>query len=389
MQFIEVRDKASWRLFHQVPQRVYQDDPNWICPLEDDIEGTFDPQRNKTFDHGEAKLWVLLDAQQQPIGRIAAFVDHQRNEELDIPMGGIGYFECIEDQTAAFQLFERAADYLRSHGIQGIDGPVNFGERDKFWGLLVHNYAPPVYNEYYHPPYYRQFFEAWGFEPYEQVLTMKGALDEVPVHRFGALAKRMKERYPYRVESIDLNRLDWTAKHFATVYNSAFTHFPYFKPLDPALIEASLKQLKPIATNDMGCIAFYEDQPVGIGGLHPDINPFLKHAKGKLSWWRLPRFLYQLHFSRPQWLKGIIFGVHPDYQGKGVFALLIDHLAQVNNNINLKRYSHLVLCTIRGHNDIMISTMNKLNVRPDRVHIAYRKMLREGLEVVPLQFIDF
>lgn len=388
MQFIEVKNKATWKLFHRVPHIVYQNDPNWICPLESDIETVFDPEKNKTFKHGEARLWVLLNDRKEPLGRIAAFIDHKRNEELEHSMGGIGYFESIDDQEVAFALFRQAEEYLKSKGIQGVDGPVNFGERDKFWGLLVKNFAPPIFMENYHPRYYRAFFEDWGFQAYEQVLTMKGALNEVPVDRFGALAKRMKERYPYRVESIDLNNLDQISVHFAEVYNAAFTHFPYFKPLEPELIKEALKQLRPIATNEMGCVAFYEDKPVGIGGLHPDINPFLKHANGKLSWWKIPQFLYKLKFQQPRWLKGIIFGVHPDFQGKGVFALLIDHLARTNNDFNLRQHSHLVLCTIRGHNKVMVDTMYKLGVKPDRVHIAYRKMLEPGLEVKSLDFID-
>jgi GNAT superfamily N-acetyltransferase len=388
MQFIEVTNQPSWKLFHKVPHIIYKNDPNWICPLENDIENIFDPQKNKTFDHGEAKLWVLLDDAKQPIGRIAAFIDHKRNEQLEVPLGGIGYFESIDDQEVAFTLFKQAEDYLKSKGVKGVDGPINFGERDKFWGLLVKNYDPPLFQENYHPPYYKPFFENWGYEPYEQVLTMKGALNEVPVDRFGALANRMKERYPYRVESIDLNDLDQIAVHFAEVYNAAFSHFPYFKPLEPPLIKEALKQLRPIATNEMGCVAFYEDKPVGIAGLHPDINPFIRHAKGKLNWWKIPKFLYKLKFQHPRWLKGIIFGVHPEFQGKGVFALLIDHLSQTNNQFNLRQHSHLVLCTIRGHNQIMVNTMEKLAVKPDRVHIAYRKMLEPGLKVERLDFIE-
>lgn len=388
MPFLEVQDKATWRLFHRVPHVVYRNDPNWICPLEADVEAVFDPKKNKTFAHGEARLWVLVNDRNQPIGRIAAFIDHKRNEESEHALGGIGYFESIDDQEVAFALFGKAEEYLKSKSIKGVDGPINFGERDKFWGLLVNNFAPPIFMENYHPRYYRAFFENWGFEPREQVLTMKGALADVPTDRFGALAKRMKARYPYRVEPIDLNNLDKTATYFAEVYNTAFAHFPYFKPLEPPLIKEALKQLRPIATNEMGCIAFYEDQPVGICGLHPDINPFLKHAKGRLSWWKIPEFLYKLHFQRPQVLKGIIFGVHPDFKGKGVFALLIDHLAQIKNQYNLRRNSHIVLCTIRGHNDIMVNTMYKLGVKPDRVHVAYRKMLEPGLQVEALDFIE-
>jgi hypothetical protein len=57
-------------------------------------------------------------------------------------------------------LFEQAEKYLKSKGIKGVDGPVNFGERDKFWGLLIKNFAPPIFMENYHPPYYRAFMSS-------------------------------------------------------------------------------------------------------------------------------------------------------------------------------------------------------------------------------------
>ena len=152
---IEVKDKEGWKLFHKAPHIVYQNDPKWICPLESDVEGIFDPKKNKALQNGEAACFVLLDENGKPAGRITAFIDHKRNQALPFPVGGIGFFDCIHHKSYAFALFEKAETWLREKGAKAVDGPINFGERDKFWGLLVKGLYPPLYQESYNPPYYQ------------------------------------------------------------------------------------------------------------------------------------------------------------------------------------------------------------------------------------------
>ena len=91
---IEVKQPQDWKLFHQVAHRVYKNYPHWIAPLEKDIEGIFDPSSNRTFEHGEAALYVLLDDQGQPAGRIAAFVDHSKNKDASYALGGVGFLSA-------------------------------------------------------------------------------------------------------------------------------------------------------------------------------------------------------------------------------------------------------------------------------------------------------
>ncbi|HOY17694.1 MAG TPA: hypothetical protein PLC89_10385, partial [Haliscomenobacter sp.] len=80
MTIIEVQEPKHWKLFHQVPHRIYINDPNWIAPMEGDVQGTFTPGKNLAFEHGEAKVFVMLDDQGKPAGRIAAFIDHRNNQ---------------------------------------------------------------------------------------------------------------------------------------------------------------------------------------------------------------------------------------------------------------------------------------------------------------------
>ncbi|MFT4022296.1 MAG: hypothetical protein QM664_00770 [Flavihumibacter sp.] len=83
-------------------------------------------------------------------------------------VGGIGFFECINNQAAADKLFTQAQAWLTENGMTAMDGPINFGERDKWWGLVVQGFQPPLYCMNYNQPYYRELFENYGFQPFYQ-----------------------------------------------------------------------------------------------------------------------------------------------------------------------------------------------------------------------------
>src|SRR5438105_2699943 len=132
MQLIEVTDKKSARGFIEVNVLINKNNPNYIRPLDKDIIGIFDPTKNKAFRNGKATRWILKDAAGNLAGRIAAFVNKKyRNKGDDIPVGGVGFFDCINDQHAADMLFDVAKHWLMQRGMQAMDGPINFGERDR------------------------------------------------------------------------------------------------------------------------------------------------------------------------------------------------------------------------------------------------------------------
>ena len=166
MQLKEVRSALDNREFLDFVTDLYRNDPQWIRPLDKDLELVFDPKKNKSFRHGELIRWLLIDDSGKAIGRIAAFINKKTADKNEQPTGGIGFFECINNQDAANRLFQAAVDWLKERGMEAVDGPINFGQRDRWWGLLVDGFYEPVYCMNYNPPYYRQLFENFGFKPY-------------------------------------------------------------------------------------------------------------------------------------------------------------------------------------------------------------------------------
>ncbi len=382
---IEVQSDADWRLFHRVPHRIYRHDPNWIAPLESDIRSIFDPRYNSINRTGASKQFVLVNGAGQPVGRIAAFVDRERNSKLDYPVGGIGFFDCLNDRELAFQLFSVAEDYLADEGVKAIDGPINFGERDKFWGLLVKGFQPPLYQENYNPTYYEPFFTAWGFRPYEQVLTLRACVRDVPMERFANLAERVRRQHNLTTRMLEKNNLPLFARHFSAVYNAAFKQNPYYKHLSAEQVLEVMKAARPVVDPKMVAFAYEGKKPIGFCAFLPDINPFLRPAKGRLTPIKLPFFLYRLKTARKLQGKGMAFGIDPQYQKKGVFSVLVDALSK---SPTLQRYTDVYLATIRGHNKLMLKTTKNLGTTIDRVHIAYRKLLDDTLPFERFEFTD-
>src|SRR5689334_5218840 len=222
MELAEVSDKKTAKEFLEVNVLINKNDPNYIRPLDKDINEVFDPKKNKAFRHGEAIRWILKDEEGKLIGRIAAFVNKKyKNKGDDVPVGGVGFFDCINDQDAADMLFDVAKHWLLQRGMQAMDGPINFGERDRWWGLIVSGFEPPLYCMNYNPPYYQALFEHYGFKNFfNQVCFALHAKDKLQQKFYDRHAECAKDPN-YSSAYIKKNQLDKFAADFTKVYNKA------------------------------------------------------------------------------------------------------------------------------------------------------------------------
>src|SRR5215469_634485 len=223
MQLIEVTDRKTAKEFIEVNVLINKTEPNYIRPLDKDIHDVFDPQKNKAFRSGEAVRWILKDGEGKLIGRIAAFVNKKYKTKGDEgSVGGVGFFDCINDQNAADMLFDVAKHWLLQRGMYAMDGPINFGERDRWWGLLVEGFQPPVYCLNYNPPYYQQLFENYGFRDFFNQLCFgydpKRKMNDKTFKRHEVLAKDPG----YSAKHIKKNNLEKFALDFTTIYNKAW-----------------------------------------------------------------------------------------------------------------------------------------------------------------------
>ncbi|HRF16824.1 MAG TPA: hypothetical protein PK977_01600, partial [Chitinophagaceae bacterium] len=247
MQLTEVTTPQLARDFIRVNVELYKDDPNYFRPLDKDINEVFDASKNKAFRFGEAVRWILKNDQGKLIGRIAAFVNKKyKNKGDDVPVGGIGFFDCINDQLAADMLFDVAKHWLMQKGMQAMDGPINFGERDRWWGLIVEGFQPPLYCMNYNKPYYKELFERYGFKNFfNQIcfgLDPKKELSQKILDRHAQL----KENPAFRSSYINKKQLEKFAADFTIVYNKAWAGHGGLKELKKEQVLTMFKKMKPV-----------------------------------------------------------------------------------------------------------------------------------------------
>lgn len=371
MQLIEVTDQKTVHEFIQVNVMINKNDPNYIRPLEKDIHEVFDPKKNKAFRAGEVIRWVLKDDGGKLIGRIAAFVNKKyKNKGDDVPVGGVGFFECINDQVAADMLFDVAKHWLLQKGMQAMDGPINFGERDRWWGLLVKGFDPPIYCLNYNPPYYQALFEQYGFKKYFDQVCFAMNVD-VPV--FQKYLDRHAEcaRDPHFSSSyIKKDQIKKFADDFTIVYNKAWAGHGGLKQLDRKVVLKMFQSMKPVMDEKISWFVYYKGDPIGIWINLPDLNQWFKYLEGKFSLWHKLKFLWIKKTKKCDKFVGLVFGIVPEWQGKGVDSYLIVEGAKVIQGEKL--YDKYEMQWIGEFNPKMINVAENLGTYRSRILTTYR-----------------
>jgi GNAT superfamily N-acetyltransferase len=383
MHVTEVKAGKEIREFIGFPKRLYKNDKWWVCPLDKEAESVFDPERNPAFKHGEAIRWILVNGSGETIGRVAAFVDNVRSSANSQATGGLGFFEVINDRDAAFMLFDTAASWLRDKGMEAMDGPINFGENDTNWGLLVEGYTHPGIGMPYHMPYYRQFFDEYGFRNYFEQYSYHrdiGSVDVFP-ERFMKIAEWIAKRPGYTFRHFDFRDSGKFANDIMEVYNTTWASFKEdFTPLDPSFLEASLKRSKAFLDEELIWFAYHNEKPVSFFILLPDLNQIIKHFNGRLHLWNMIRFAWLRYTHKMTRMRAMVAGVVPAYQNSGIESAIFYHLYKV---FRKKRYyKELELSWVGDFNPKMISIYEAIGAVRAKVHITFRYMLNESIPFV-------
>jgi hypothetical protein len=380
MSVIEVADKKTAREFLLLAIRIYKNQPAWIRPLDKDIEAVFDPKANKAFRHGTCKRWILQDDSGTTIGRIAAFVNKKTvNKGNDQPTGGIGFFECIEDEAAAFRLFDTGKEWLQEQGMEAMDGPINFGERDKWWGLLIDGYEKePNYNCNYQPPYYKEFFENYGFQVYFNQFTYGRVVKDKFHPRIHQKADMIFQDPNYRFEHIRKSNLGKYIEDFRTVYNAAWAKHgvPQMSSLQA---KSLMNRIKPIMDEKIIWFGYYKDEPIAFYMNIPEINQIFKYVNGKMDLIGKLKFLYHKWRGSCKKMLGLVFGVAPEFQGRGVEGALVISTAKVVQG-SYHRYPLLEMNWIGDFNPKMIRVVQQVGGDVMKTHATYRKLFDDSKE---------
>mgnify|MGYP000456887622 CR=1 FL=1 len=364
-ELIPVRGKALSAEFINFPKRLYKNDANYIMPLDKDIQMIFDPARNPTFSTGDCVRWILK-RDNETVGRIAAF--YTKVQKTGKLMGGCGFFECIDSQDAANMLFDAARDWVKSEGCDFMDGPVNFGERDSFWGLMVGGFNNPSYRENYNFPYYQVLFENYGFKPEIGQTTSLISESTFNFERFSKLSTRVFSNPVYTFDYLRKNNLEKYADDFIKIYNQAWSFHENFIPMTHEKIMVHMKQMLPILVEELNIFVYANGEPVGFYITVLDVNQIFKHVNGKMNLLGKLKFLY--YRPKVTRIRGIVFGVVPKYHNLGLeIALIMKFREAMMKNTQFKDNE---LAWVGDFNPKMLSMFESMGAREIKKHVTYR-----------------
>ncbi len=370
---VQVSNKTTEKQWLAFPSVLYKEDKFYVRPLDQDVTKLFSVEGNKLLRKGDAIRWLLLNEQKQIVGRIAAFIDPNTAKNNDQPTGGCGFFDCINNQEAANILFDASKSWLQERGMEAMDGSINFGDRDNFWGVLVDGFTEPVYNMPYNFPYYKDLFESYGFQNYFNQYTYRRLVsDQGLSDRVLEKAERIKANPDYTFESIEWSKKEKYAEDFMTIYNKAWGVIPGVKPITHAHAMALLKQLEQILDKRLANFGYYQGEPIAFFISLQDLNQIIKDFNGKLHLFNKLRLMLRLKvLKRCDRIIGRIFGIVPEHQGKGVDGAIILYFTEIVRQKNFP-YKEIQMNWIGDFNEPMMKVVDGISASIYKTHVTYR-----------------
>ncbi len=376
MNVIPVISKETISEFLNFPQRLFKEDKNYIRPLDQDIENVFDSNKNKFFKTGSCERFLFKNEGDETVGKIAVFVNKKYRQEQ--PTGGIGFFDCIDDQETANFIFDFAKEWLQEKGMEAMDGPINFGERDKFWGLLIEGFSEPLYGMNYNAPYYQTLFENYGFQIYFNQLCFGRKIHDPVAENFLAMHERISRNKNITAKPLQLKSLDQFARDFTQVYNQAWASHGEGKQMSELQTLKLFNTLKPVINEHISWFVYENEKPIAMWMNIPDLNQWIKFFNGKFGLLQKILFLIIKKFRKNKKMVGLVFGIIPEWQRRGIDGFMIwegtKHFRETTDFIDYE------MQWIGDFNPKMIKIAESLETKVTRKLATYRYLFDQTKE---------
>ena len=320
-----VASRRQRKQFLNLPWAIYRDDPLWIPPLRTNQKELVGYKKHPFYERNEVQTFLAVQ-DGEPVGRIAAIINHGHNDRYKEKRGFFGFFESIDDESVAGGLFEAAREWLTQRGMETIRGPVN-PSLNYECGLLVDGFDDsPCFMMTYNHKYYERLIKASGYEQcqdmyaYDGEIEMLSQLDE----KLAFIANESKKRFNISVRSMDKSRFGEEVKEYVNLYNRALSMTWGFVPLSDAEMRHMGASLRNLLVPELTCLAEAEGKIIGAVMCLLDYNPRIKEIDGKLfplGFLKLLRNRQEIHRVR-----AIATTVVPEYQAWGVGLVVLQGL---------------------------------------------------------------
>jgi GNAT superfamily N-acetyltransferase len=367
---VSVTSDTQKKLFIDYPHELYKDDKFYVPEIYMAMSEHLSEKKNPFFKHSEAHLFLAYE-DEKVVGRIATILNNNYNKFHDCRIAFFGFFDCINNQSVADLLLDKAMEFAKSKGATALHGPTNFNTNDTA-GLLVEGFdSPPVVQMTYNFSYYKSLIEHYGFEKDMDMFAFW--IPEVTVSEKSLnLSDRLKERLANKgitFRNVNMKKFKTEINGIKEIYRAAWEKNWGFVPPTDEEFEFLAEGLKLIVDDRFVFICEDKGKMVGFAVALPDINEIMINVKrGRI----FPFGIFKLLFGKKKTSKVrvLLLGVIEDYRKMGIEAVMYASLIS-----NTRKFGKLggEASWVLESNEMMVKGAENLNGQKYKTYRIYSK----------------
>ncbi len=336
----KVSSKKDLHKFIRFNYELYKDNKYSVPDLCYDMVNTFSKDKNAAFEFCEAEYFLAYNDKGEIVGRVAAIINNRANEKWNKKDVRFGWIDFIDDIEVSSALLNAVEEWGKQRGMTHIQGPLGFTDFDAE-GMLVEGYDQlSTMATIYNYPYYPQHMEKLGYEKDADWVEFKIYIPDAIPEKHKRISDIIQKKYNLKIKKYTSSKkiADEYGQEIFELMNEAYEPLYGYSPLSQGQIEQYVKMYLPIVDLRMvTLITDQEDKLVAVGISMPSLSEALQKAHGKLmpfGWYHLLKALFMKR--RAKMLDLLLVAVKPEYQNKGVNALLFSDLIPVYQQLGFE-----------------------------------------------------
>ena len=327
----KVSSKQELKTFIRFNYELYKNNPYSVPDLYDDMLNTFSQKKNAAFEFCEAD-YFLVYKDGKVAGRVAAIINHRANETWNKKEVRFGWIDFIDDMEVSSALLKQVEEWGKERGMEAMVGPLGFTDLDAE-GMLIEGYDQlSTMSTIYNYPYYPVHMEKLGFEKEADWVEFKLMVPDKLPDKFVRISEIILQKYNLKIKKLkrkEIKEKNYGQKIFDLI-NEAYAPLYGFSKMTQGQINQYIKMYLPLI--DLRMVSLVENEQgelVAVGISMPSLSKALQKAKGRMlpfGWYHLLKALF---IKKPKILDLLLVGVKPEYQSKGVNALLFYDLVPI------------------------------------------------------------
>lgn len=334
----KVSSKKDLKIFVRFANRMYKGNPYYVPSMPFDDMGTFDPKENGAYDFSEAELYLAYK-EGKLVGRVAAIINTKANKAWNVQQVRFGWIDFIDDMEVSSALLDAVAKFGKSRGMTQIVGPLGFTDFDPE-GMLVEGYdristMALIYNH----PYYPEHLKKLGFVKETGWIENRITIPEELPEKFNRVIELMNQKYELTVKKLTTSQIkkEGYGRKFFKLINETYNVLYGFSLLSDKQIDKYVNLY--LSFIDARMLTFVEDKDgnlIAAAASMPSIAQALQKCRGELfpfGWWHLIKAMF---WKKSDTVELLLIGVVPEWQKKGIVALLFDDLLRTYKKLGFK-----------------------------------------------------